>query len=109
MCPAAPAAWYGLARLYLLEGKFDEAKKWAKKLVDSGQADESARQMLKAAEEKKLDDNLRRMIEPMAFKEAATKTDGAKAVALLEEFDKAALSDDDIHAQLAKANAKAGE
>ncbi len=62
--PKAPAAWYGLARLYLLEGKFDSAAEWAQKVVDSGQADESARQMLKAAQEKHLGDGLRRTIEP---------------------------------------------
>jgi len=62
--PKESAAWYGLARLYLQEGKFDSAKEWAQKLVDSGQADDTARQMLKAAQEKHVSDELRRMIEP---------------------------------------------
>jgi tetratricopeptide (TPR) repeat protein len=58
-----PAARAGLARLYLLEGKFDSAGEWAQKLVDSGQADDTARQMLKAAREKNVSDALRRVIE----------------------------------------------
>ena len=62
--PQAPAAWYGLARAYLVQGKFDEAAKWAKKIVDSGEADDLARQMLKAAQEKKLPDELKRQIDP---------------------------------------------
>ena len=62
--PRAPAAWYGLARLYLLEGKFDRAEEWASKLVDSGKADESAQQMLKAARAKKIPEGLRLMLEP---------------------------------------------
>jgi len=62
--PQASAAWYGLARLYLLQGKFDDAKKWAQKVVDSGDADATAKQMLKAAEEKKLSAALRKQIEP---------------------------------------------
>jgi len=62
--PQAPAAWYGLTRLYLLEGKFDQAESWAQKLVDSGQADDLARQMLKAAQEKHLSEGLRFRIEP---------------------------------------------
>lgn len=61
--PTESAAWYGLARLYLLEGKFDSAKEWAQKVVDSGEADDTARQMLKAAQEKHVSDELRRMIE----------------------------------------------
>ncbi len=62
--PQASAAWYGLARIYLLQGKYDEAKKWAKKIVDSGQADEGAKKMLEAAEAKNLSPELRRTIEP---------------------------------------------
>lgn len=61
--PQSSAAWYGLARIYLLEDKFGDAEKWAQKVVDSGQADEVARQMLSAAQAKHLSDGLRRMIE----------------------------------------------
>jgi len=62
--PQAPAAWFGLARVYLLEGKYADAAKWAKKIVDSGEADEMAKTMLKAAEAKSLPDALRAQIEP---------------------------------------------
>jgi tetratricopeptide (TPR) repeat protein len=62
--PQAPAAWYGLTRLYLLEGKFDQAESCAQKLVDSGQADDLARQMLTAAQGKHLSEGLRFRIEP---------------------------------------------
>ncbi len=62
--PQAPAAWFGLARVYLLQGKYDDAAKWAKKIVDSGEADEVAKQMLAAAEAKKLPDELKRQIDP---------------------------------------------
>jgi Flp pilus assembly protein TadD len=60
----APAAWYGLTRLYLLQGKFEDAQPWAQKLVDSGQADEVAKQMLQAAKDKQLNPALRMSIEP---------------------------------------------
>ena len=62
--PQAPAAWYGLARLYLLQGKYAEAAEWAQKVVDSGQADATAQKMLDAAKAKNLPDGLRTMIEP---------------------------------------------
>lgn len=60
----APAAWYGLARLYLLQGKYEQAEKWAKKVIDSGQGDEGARLMLQAARDKRLSEELRHIIEP---------------------------------------------
>ena len=62
--PQAPAAWFGLARLYLLEGKFDQAEKWAQDIMDSGQSDETAKKMLEAAKAKKLSDGLRMVLEP---------------------------------------------
>jgi tetratricopeptide (TPR) repeat protein len=62
--PQAPAARFGLTRLYLLEGKFEQAEKWARDLVDSGQADDLTRQMLKAAQAKHLGEGLRFRIEP---------------------------------------------
>jgi Tfp pilus assembly protein PilF len=61
--PKETAACFGLARLYLLEGKFDQAAAWAQKVVDAGQADDSARLMLKAAQEKHIGDELRRIID----------------------------------------------
>ena len=60
----APAAWYGLARLYLLQGRFAEAEKYARKVVDTGQADAAATKMLEAARARSLGDRLQAMIEP---------------------------------------------
>jgi serine/threonine protein kinase/Flp pilus assembly protein TadD len=62
--PGASAAWYGLARLYLIEGKFDKAEKWAQKIVDSGQAGEEVKQMLRAAKDKHVSDALRQVLDP---------------------------------------------
>jgi len=64
--PEAPAAWWGLAKLYLLTAEFDKSAKWAEKISASGEADEGIEQILKAAREKKLPDDLRRQIEPPA-------------------------------------------
>ena len=67
--PQAPAAWWGLTKIYLLQGKFKQAEKWAQMIVDSGQGDqEIARRMLQAAQEKRLPDGLRIVIEPQATK-----------------------------------------
>jgi len=60
--PNAPAAWWGLAKLALIQGDFDEAQKWSQKIVDSG--DTSANELLSAAKAKKLDDKLRAQIAP---------------------------------------------
>ena len=60
----ASAAWFGLARLYLLQGKFEDAEKWAQMVVDSGQGDAIATKMLEAAKAKQLSDGLRQTIEP---------------------------------------------
>jgi len=76
--PQAPAAWYGLARLYLLQKKFDKAEKWAKKIVDSGQADNGAKKMLQAAKDKRLNDDLRQMIEPPPTEAESDATDTSK-------------------------------
>ena len=62
----ASAAWFGLARLYLLKGKFEQAEKWAQMVVDSGQGDAVAAKMLEAAKAKALSEGLREMIEPSA-------------------------------------------
>jgi hypothetical protein len=53
-----------LARLYLIQGKFEEARKWAQMLVDSGQGDAMAVKMLEAAKDQRLTEGLRQMIEP---------------------------------------------
>jgi superkiller protein 3 len=58
----ASAAWWGLAKVNLLQGKYDEAEKWAQKIVDSG--DNSAQKLLDAAKAKALPDDLKTEIQP---------------------------------------------
>lgn len=60
----ASAAYYTLTRLYLLQGKYADARTWAEKVVKEQPKDEVARRMLEAAKAGKLDDNLRKQIEP---------------------------------------------
>jgi Flp pilus assembly protein TadD len=60
--PEASASWSGLARLYLLQGKWDEAKTWSTKLVDSGE--ESAKPWLAAALAQQVSDDLKKQIAP---------------------------------------------
>jgi tetratricopeptide (TPR) repeat protein len=62
--PNAPAAWFGLTRLYLLQGQFDKALPWARKMTDSGQNDALTKSLLAAAEAGRLDQKLRRRISP---------------------------------------------
>lgn len=62
--PNAPAAEVGLARLYLLQGKFDLAKKYAQQAADSPGADASIKDLLVAANAGKLDPQLKAIIEP---------------------------------------------
>lgn len=62
--PSAPAAWYGLARVYLLTGKYNEAAKWLRKIENSGEKDPTVAEMLDAARAKELPDALRIKIEP---------------------------------------------
>lgn len=59
-----PAAWFGLTRLYLLQGKFDEATTWGEKLAKDQPKDETVKRMLAAAKAGKLDPDLKRLIEP---------------------------------------------
>ena len=68
----APAAWFGLAKTYLLQGRFEEAEKWAQMIEDSGQGDASTKKLLEAAKVKKLPEGLRAIIEP------ATKIEEAR-------------------------------
>ncbi|MCA8995888.1 MAG: tetratricopeptide repeat protein [Planctomycetaceae bacterium] len=62
--PQAPAAWYGLARVCLLNGEFEEAEKWAQKVANSQPQDRLAQQILAAAKAKELPDSLKSQIEP---------------------------------------------
>jgi tetratricopeptide (TPR) repeat protein len=58
----APAAWSGLAQLYLLQGKWDEALSWANKALLAG--DKDAKEFADAAKAKALPDELRQRIDP---------------------------------------------
>lgn len=60
----APACWLGLAEAYLLKGRYDEAAKWAQKLVNTQPKDALAAKLLAAAKAKSLPDQLKRQIEP---------------------------------------------
>ncbi len=60
----APGTWGGLAKLYLLQGKFDQAARWAEKLTKEVPDDEFAKRLLAAARAKRLDPKLRKEIEP---------------------------------------------
>ena len=59
----APACWSGLARVYLLQGKYDEAAKWARKLVNAQPMDQLASKMLVHAIARLLPDEFKREIE----------------------------------------------
>ena len=60
----APAASASLAKLYLLQGKFDDAAKYARNAADSPGADPSIKELLAAANAHKLDPQLKAQIEP---------------------------------------------
>jgi len=57
--------WFGLARLYLLEGKFEQAASWAQKTVNSGQANEVRLETLGAVRARNLSEESRRRVEPL--------------------------------------------
>jgi len=60
----APAAQFGLARLYLLQGKWDDAERYAKGLAGNPDDDGTAKRLLAAARAKRVDAELRKVIEP---------------------------------------------
>jgi len=60
----APAACVGLAKLYLLQGKFDQAAKYAQTAADSPGADASIQQLLAAAKAGKVGPQLKAQLEP---------------------------------------------
>ena len=62
--PQAPAAWYALAKLYLLQGDYPAAAKWTRKIANSGDTDPAIQRMQTAAKEKDLPEDLRKLIEP---------------------------------------------
>jgi pentatricopeptide repeat protein len=82
----APAAWWGLARLYLAQEKFDDAAKYAQKILDGKQMagqDEFVQRMLDAAKAKHLDDDLKAQLAPMLGSQAAQ--DIQKAFRLMQK------------------------
>lgn len=62
--PQANAAWYGLARIALLEGNFEEAEQWSRKVYNLDPSNNIAKKMLAAAEKKELPADLKALIEP---------------------------------------------
>src|SRR5208337_2934048 len=66
--PSAPAAWWGLGKIYLLQGKWDQAAIYLQKIVGSSQATgtdlEQVKLMLDAAKSQNLPDSLRKQISP---------------------------------------------
>jgi Flp pilus assembly protein TadD len=61
----APACWLGLAQVYLLQGKWDDAAKWAEK-ASTGPAmgGDFAKEILEAAKKKELPEDLRQRVLP---------------------------------------------
>ncbi|MEM9354303.1 MAG: tetratricopeptide repeat protein [Planctomycetota bacterium] len=60
----ATAAWWGLAKTYLLTGEYAKARRWAAKIVKQSPDAPGAQEMLDAAKAKELSDELRSTIEP---------------------------------------------
>jgi cytochrome c-type biogenesis protein CcmH/NrfG/predicted Ser/Thr protein kinase len=64
--PQASAAWFGLARLYLLTGNYDQAAKWSRKIIATGEADQAVKEILNAAQARTIPAELRERLEPTA-------------------------------------------
>ncbi|MGB7159564.1 MAG: tetratricopeptide repeat protein [Tepidisphaeraceae bacterium] len=65
----ASASWAGLAQLYLLQGKYEQALPWALLVSKEPGSDPAmAAQLIEAAKSKKLDPALKKQIEPEASK-----------------------------------------
>jgi tetratricopeptide (TPR) repeat protein len=60
----ASAAWFGLARLYLVKGDYDRALPWALLVSKEPGADPMAGEMLTAARNRKIEDSLKKKIQP---------------------------------------------
>jgi tetratricopeptide (TPR) repeat protein len=76
----APAAWFGLGKLYVLQGKYDDAAKWAQKVLDQEPKDPTMTVVLAAAKAKAVPNELRAEIEPAS--EPASGAETQKAWAL---------------------------
>lgn len=75
----ATAASWGLVRIYLLQGEYDNAQRALEKLDRTGLDEELVNALVKAAEERKLDDGLRSKLEPMLLVQDGDLDDGATA------------------------------
>ena len=60
----ASASWRGLSHLYLLQGRYEDALTWARKVAAQQPQDELAQRVLAAAKAKRLDPDVRSLIEP---------------------------------------------
>ncbi len=65
----ASASWSGLAQLYLLQGKYEQALPWAILASQEPGSDPTTTKLLEAAKSKKLDAALRKQIEPEVEKQ----------------------------------------
>jgi tetratricopeptide (TPR) repeat protein len=77
----APAAWFGLAKLNVLQGKYDDAAKWAQKVLDQEPNDATMSAVLAAAKAKALPPELKAQLAPAA--ETESGADAQKGWALM--------------------------
>jgi superkiller protein 3 len=75
---SAPAAWFGLAKLSLLQGKYDDAAKWAQKILDQEPNDPVMTAVLAAAKSKAVPNDLRAQLQPNAAAGNAMSPDTAR-------------------------------
>jgi tetratricopeptide (TPR) repeat protein len=68
--PQASAAWAGLARLYLVNERFDKALPYAEKFAAHDSDNEIAKKMLEAAKAQRLDDSLKKLLDPPKLSDA---------------------------------------
>jgi tetratricopeptide (TPR) repeat protein len=60
----APAAWVGLTRLYLLQGKYEDAEKWGRKVLEQEPDNQMIAALIGAAKAKMVTPELRAQLEP---------------------------------------------
>jgi tetratricopeptide (TPR) repeat protein len=75
---SSPVAWFLLAKIYLLQGRFEEALKWANMIEDTGQADEMTKKIIEAAKTKQLSEGLRLLLGGPPTKGTKEKTPPAE-------------------------------
>jgi tetratricopeptide (TPR) repeat protein len=86
----ANAAWPGLAKLYLLQGQWKDAEKWAEKAAAQEPGDKTLKRMLAAAQAQKLDSKLRAEIQPPESGGAASEAQKGWALFQRGQFQDAA-------------------